>query len=419
MSETRSSRRAVAAWCAFDWSATPFHSVINTFVFSVWFARSVAGDETHGSAEWAYAAGFAGLLVALLSPVCGAIADRTGRRKPWIAALTLLNLLACGLMWFVMPNEGSVVLALTLMVLATVGGELGLVFYNAMLPDLAPPHRLGRLSGLGWGMGYLGGLSALGLVLAGLVLPDVPWFGIGKVDGANIRATGPLVAIWTCLFAWPLLVFVPDKPNAGVKWGNAIREGMAQLRSTLSQLHHHRDILWFLIASSLYRDGLNTLFAVGGLYAAHTFGMSQLEVLVFAIGIEITAVIGCFAFGWLDDRIGAKRAVAFALAGILVTGTALLLIHDKALFTPIALVMGLFIGPAQSSGRSLMARLAPPDIVTEMFGLYQFAGKSVSFLGPIAFATATTLFDSQRCGMATVLLFILAGLLLMRKISAK
>jgi UMF1 family MFS transporter len=389
-------QRSVAAWCLYDWSATPFHSVINTFVFSVWFARRVYGDETSGSAAWAYAAGLAGLAVALLSPVCGAIADRTGRRKPWIAALTLLNLSACGLLWFVLPEKTSADLALTLMVVATIGGELALVFYNAMLPDLAPPEKLGRLSGFGWGCGYLGGLAALGLVLAGLVLPDTPWFGIGTADGANM----------------------PERQGPHIPWGDAVRQGLAQLKATLATLGRHRAIVRFLIASALYRDGLNTLFAVGGLYAAHSFGMSQSEVLIFAIGIEITAVLGCFAFGWLDDRMGAKASIMVALAGILVTGTMLLILHQKAWFMPVALIMGLFIGPAQSSGRSLMARLAPREIVTEMFGLYQFAGKSVSFLGPIAFATATTLFDSQRCGMATVLLFILAGLFLMRKIEA-
>ena len=411
------SRSAIAAWCTYDWSATPFHSVINTFVFSIYFSRSVYGDETLGSAAWAYAAGAAGLAVALLSPICGAIADRSGGRKGWIALFTAINVVAVAGMWFVLPQHGSVPLALALMMLATVGGEVALVFYNALLPELVPSRLLGRISGLGWASGYLGGLAALGLVLLGLVLPHQPWFGIATAQSQNIRLTGPLVAVWGAVFAIPLFFFVRDRqPVDAMPIRPAARAGLRTLGATLGRLPQHRDIMWFLISSALYRDGLNTLFAVGGQYAAGTFGMSMIQVLEFGIGINISAIFGCLAFGWLDDRIGARATVAWSLAGLLATGLVLVCLTNGHWFVPIALVLGLFIGPAQSSGRSLMARLAPPELVTEMFGLYQFAGKSVSFLGPLAFAVVTSAFDSQRAGIATVLLFILAGLVLLRKV---
>ena len=251
------------------------------------------------------------------------------------------------------------------------------------------------------------------------MLPHDLWLGATRENGANIRLTGPLVALWAAAFAWPLFVFVPDGGKRDTEsYGAAIRAGLGQLRQTLGHVRQYRNIMWFLVASALYRDGLNTLFAVGGLYAAHSFGMTQQQVLTFAIGIEVTAVIGCLGFGYLDDRVGAKATIALSLAGILLTGSALVLMHSREWFTPVALVMGLFIGPAQSSGRSMMARLAPEPVMTEMFGLYQFAGKSVSFLGPIAFATVTDLFGSQRAGMGTVLLFILAGLLMLAKVNA-
>ncbi len=417
--ETPTSRRAIASWCLYDWSTMPFHSVINTFVFAVYFSQAVYGDETAGSAAWAYAAGIAGFFIAIASPIVGAIADHGGRRKMWLGAFTLVNLLAVGALWFVRPDHAYVPMGLVLVAIASIGAEISLVFYNAMLPALVPERLLGRLSGFGWGMGYLGGLAALGLVLAGLVLPDNPWLGIPKHDSINIRITAPLSALWTVLFAWPLFVFVREPPKAGARMGAAIREGLAQLGRTLKNLPRYPALMWFLIASALYRDALTTLFAVGGQYAAGTFGMGIKQILYFAIGINITAVFGCFLFGWLDDRIGSKRVIIIALLGLLATGAILVTLHDRDLFIPIALVMGVFMGPAQSSGRALMARLAPPQLMNEMFGLYQLTGKSAAFLGPLAFATATSQLHSQRAGMATILVFIVGGLALMAKVKPK
>ena len=267
------SRRAIASWCLFDWSSMPFHSVITTFVFAVYFSQSVYGDKTAGSAAWAYVAGLSGLAIALISPVVGAIADFGGRRKLWLAAFTVLNLVPVALLWYVRPDKSYVDLGLILVALASIGSEIALVFYNAMLPDLVPEKRLGRLSGIGWGVGYLGGLAALGLVLAGLVLPAQPWLGLPKTDAMNIRITGPLSALWTVLFAWPLFAFVPETRKQAVPVGTAVRQGLRQLGHTIAGLPKSPSLMWFLIASALYRDALTTLFAVGGQYASGTFGM--------------------------------------------------------------------------------------------------------------------------------------------------
>jgi UMF1 family MFS transporter len=415
----RNKRAAIISWCLFDWGLTPFHTVINTFVFSIYFSRVVYGDEVGGSAAWSYAASAAGLLVAVLSPLTGAIADRAGHLKRWIGVLLVLNLVPTALLWFCRPHapgHSDVALTLSLIVAATIGGELVLTFYNALLPRLAPPGKLGRLSGLGWGMGYLGGLVALGITLVALALPDQPWFGIPKTDGMNLRATGPLIALWTCVFGWPLFVFVRDESRPPISLIAACRTGFTQLRGSLAKLPQQKPLFWFLIASGLYRDGLNTLFAVGGQYAAGTFHMSFQQIMEFGIGINIAAGLGCLGFGWLDDKIGPQRTIQIALVGILLTGTELTLITQKIWFMPVALCLGIFIGPAQSAGRSLMARLAPPEMVTEMFGLYQFAGRSISFLGPLAFALTISVFHNQRLGIATILLFIFGGLVLMRKV---
>ena len=410
------SRRAIFSWCLYDWANSAFSTVISTFIFSVYFARGIYGDATAGSAVWGYALGFAGIGVALMSPVLGAVADRAGRRKPWLAVLVALTVLPVALLWYARPSPDYVTYALVCVVLASVAFELANVFYNAMLNDIAPPDKLGRVSGWAWGAGYAGGLGCLGLALVGFVQPETPWFGLGKANGENIRATAPLVALWFVVFAVPLFVFTPDVPRSGLGLRAAIGAGLRQLRDTLRDVRRYRAIVLFLIASALYRDGLATLFAMGGLYAAGAFSMSFEQILIFAIALNVAAGVGAAGFGWIDDWLGSRRTVMLSLIGLMGFGVPVLLVEDARLFVALAVGLGIFVGPAQAAGRSFMARISPPAMETEMFGLYAFAGKSVAFLGPILFALATDAFDSQRAGMSVVFLFFLAGALVLRHV---
>lgn len=407
-------RRAVAAWCFYDWGFTASHAVIDTFIFSVYFTRSVAPTPEIGTAVWSHAVAVGGLLVALSSPPLGAIADRAGRRKPWIAVFTALSVLALSALFLVTPEPGSMTFCLVLMTAATLVRELAFVFFNAMLPDLGPPERLGRISGWGWAMGYAGGLACLVVALYGLVKADAPLFGLlSKDQMANVRAVGPLTALWFGLFALPLFLWTPDRPSNGIGWRQAAREGVATLAGTLRHIRRHRNLVWFLVASALYRDGLTTLVGFGGIYAAGTFGMSFQEILIFAIGLNVTAGLGATAFAWIDDAIGARTTILITLVGLTAFSTGVLLVHDKGWFMGLALGLGTFMGPAQSAGRSLLARMAPPDMVAECFGLYSLSGRAAAFMGPLALGWATAAFDSQRAGMATILAFFLAGFALM------
>lgn len=397
------------AWCFYDWANSAFNTVIGTFIFSVYFARGIYGDEVAGSAAWGYTLGAAGFAVAILSPILGAIADQGGPRKIWIFAFTLVTIVTSFLLWYALPDPSYVVYALTLVVIATITFELALVFYNAMLADLASPGALGRLSGFAWGLGYIGGLACLVVALVGFVQPAVPWFGVGTEEAANIRATGPLVAVWFGLFSLPLFLLTPDRPSGGLGIAGAVSAGLQQLGRTLRSLGKYGNIVRFLIASALYRDGLTTLFAVGGLYAAGTFGMSFEQILIFAIGLNVTAGLGAAGFAFMDDRSGSKPTVLVALAGLIVLGAALLVVDGIWVFIGLALGLGLFVGPAQAASRSLLARISPPDMQTEMFGLYSLTGKSIAFLGPVAFAALTDAFNSQRVGMASILAFWIVG----------
>ena len=404
-----SDRRGIFSWCLFDWANSAFNTVIGTFVFNVYFARAIYGEETAGGAVWATAIGISGLAVAVLAPICGAVADHSGRRKPWIAAFTALTVIPTALLWFAEPDQAFIVYALVLVVLASIAFELAGVFYNAMLPDIVSRDYLGRVSGWAWGLGYAGGLACLVFALIALIQPEVPWFGLSKDGLENVRATGPLVAVWFTVFALPMLLLTRDTPSTGIAVGQAIRRGLGSLVQTLRQARKYPQIVKFLIASAIYRDGLVTLFAVGGLYAGKTFGMSQSEIIQFAIGLNVTAGLGAAAFAWLDDGVGSKRTILVALTGLILFGTATLFVRDTTLFVVLALILGIFVGPAQAASRSLMARLSPPDLETEMFGLYAMTGKSIAFLGPFLFGQLTLAFDNQRIGMSTIMLFWLAG----------
>ena len=411
--ESRGKRlRALLSWCVFDWANSAFPTVITTFVFATYFTMSVAESTTAGTAAWGYGQSLAALLIALLSPPLGAIADRGGRRKPWILVFTVLCVAASVCLWFTQPESSDVIWALTFVVLGTVGFEIGMVFYNALLPEIAPPERMGRLSGWGWGAGYAGGLACLSVALVGFVQTDTPWFGLDAGTAEPVRATALLVAVWFSLFALPLFLWTPDRPT-GERTIEALRDGLMTLIATLRNIGRYAQTARFLLARMIYIDGLNTLFAFGGIYAAGTFGMALDEVILFGIAINVTAGIGAASFAWLDDYIGPKRTILIALGGLIWFGGCLLLATGKVWFWVLALPLGLFVGPTQAASRSFMARLAPPDMRAEMFGLFAFSGKATAFLGPLFLAWATQAFDSQRVGMATIIVFLALGFLLL------
>ena len=402
-------RAASFAWCLFDWANSAFPTVITTFVFATYFVKGIAPDETEGTVLWGRAMAIAGLAVAVLAPILGSVADRTGRVKPWLGGFTILCVVATAGLWWATPDPDAIPLSLVLVVLAVFGFECGMVFYNALLPGIAAEGRLGRLSGWGWGLGYMGGLGALVLALIGFVQTETPWFGVGEFPAGGVRATAPMVALWFALFALPLFLLVPEPPQAREPLGQAVSNGLARLWQTLKALPRTPILLRFLIARMLYTDGLTTLFAFGGIYAAGTFGFSLAEVIQFGIALNVTAGLGAAVFGVLDDRIGSRATILLALAGLVIAGIAVLLVTDVTLFWVFGMALGIFVGPAQAASRSFMARLAPPDERAELFGLYQLSGKATAFLGPLFLSIVTDATGSQRWGMATIILFFVVG----------
>ena len=405
--------RAVAAWCLYDWANSAYPTVIVTFVFAAYFTSGVVGDAELGTNLWGNAIALSGLAVAVLAPIFGAVADQGGRRKPWIGGFTGLAVLGALALWLIEPDPAFTLVALVLVGISNAAFEFGQVFYNAMLPDVAPRSRLGRISGWAWGLGYAGGLACLALSLVLFVRAEGAVIALDTESAEHVRITGPFVGLWLAVFAIPLFLYTPDRPSTRQPLAQAVGRGLRTLWTTLRTLPRHGQIGRFLLARMIYTDGLNTLFAFGGVYAAGTFDMSFEEILVFGILLNVAAGLGAVAFAWIDDLIGARRTIIVALFGLIFCGTAVLLIESRVWFTVLGCGIGAFIGPAQSASRSLMARLAPEEIRTEMFGLYALSGKATAFLGPALVAWVTLWSDSQRAGMSTIVLFFIVGLVLL------
>jgi UMF1 family MFS transporter len=440
-------RAAVISWIFFDWAAQPYFTLITTFVFAPYFATHVAKDPASGQALWGFATAAAGLMIALISPVLGAIADASGRRKPWIAAFGALLVIGSCLMWFGKPGDPSVIPPLLLAYgVATIGVEFATVFNNAMMPSLVPPNQIGRLSGTGWATGYVGGIISLILVLGFLAAnPEtgrtlfgfMPLFGLDPVTHQGDRITGPLTGIWFIVFVLPMFLLTPDYP-AKRPVRDALREGLIELRQTLGELPRRKSMAAFLLANMIYTDGLVSLFAFGGIYAAGTFGWNTIQIGTFGILLAIAGTFGAWLGGKLDDSLGPKRVIAGSLVILLFAIVAILLVDKGSIFfvkvappTPggalfsgaaerAYLVLGCLIGmaggPLQAASRTLLIRMAPKDRIAQYFGLFALTGKVTSFVGPLLIGMITAITASQKAGMAVLVVFFVAGLALLARV---
>jgi UMF1 family MFS transporter len=436
-------------WVLFDWATQPFYTLVVTFLFAPYFVNGFMDDPARGSSLWAYATGIAELIAAALAPVLGAIADEGTRRKPWIVAFSVLLFAGlCGL-WFAIPGEiGLAPLVLISFGLATIGAELATVFTNAMMPSLVGNRRLGTLSGVGWATGYVGGLVSLALI-AGLIVADPhtgktllgvpPIVPLDPVTREGDRLVGPFSAVWFLVFVLPLFLFTPDRQSKPLKT-DAVRAGLSQLiRSVRDLVRHHFENAKFLLARMLYADGLGAVFAFGGIYAGTVFGWGATELGLLGIILTITGTFGAALGGLLDDRKGSKVVIAATLLLFIMSSIGVLSVdHDHVLFVlPVepkapgsapfssvgeqvylafAMLIGIASGPIQSSSRTLLARMCPPDKVTEFFGFFSFSGKITAFAAPLAIGAITHATGSQRVGIAMSLVFLIAGLLLLLRV---
>ncbi|MEJ6783676.1 MFS transporter [Aminobacter sp. Piv2-1] len=439
----RTPRRGIWGWMLFDWAAQPFFTVVTTFIFGPYFVSRMATDPAMGQAAWGYGIAAAGLVIAILSPVLGSIADQTGPRKPWIGFFATIKIFSLCMLWFAEPGSALVPVVLFFS-LASVAAEFSIVFNDSMMPRLVSKEDIGKVSNIAWGLGYLGGMIVLIFVVAFLAgSPDTgktiigadPLFGIDSRLGEDARATGPISALWYFIFILPMFLFTPDS-GKGMAIGPAVREGLAELKSTLGEVRKRSGIFRFLIARMVYQDGVNALLGLGGAFAAAMFGWTITEIGIYGIILNVVAIFGCLVASRLDTTLGSKAVVVMSLVlltlatiGIVSTGPGYTLFGlwqmpgadgpglfstpaEKA-YIAFGLLIGIAFGPVQASSRSYMARSVSADEAGRYFGIYALSGRATSFLAPFLVASVTAAAGSPRLGMAMIILFLLGGLLVL------
>lgn len=389
--EHEAPRWKVFSWALWDWGMQPFATVVTTFVFSVYLTSSVFGDENYTSTMLGWAMALAGAFIALLAPVLGQGADRSGRRMSWLAVQTVLMAVLTGSLWFVRPSPEYFVLGLVLLGVGNVIAEVANVNYYASIENVATPRSVGRVSGIGWGLGYLGGITIL-LVIVAVRGSDF--------EADDVRASMLICAAWA-VFCIPLFFALRDDrakraehraqraAEGSRSWLGGVVDAYRQLFSSIKRLYRETpNTIWFLLASALFRDGLSGVFAFGAVLAKDTFGFTPGEIIMFGIAANVTAGVATIVFGFLDDKVGARRVMVFSLVCLVALGLAVFLLHDRgsAVFWVLGLLLCLFVGPTQAASRSFLVRATPKGMAGEIFGLYATTGRAVSFLSAVAWS---------------------------------
>jgi UMF1 family MFS transporter len=449
------SRRAHYGWALFEFARTPYVGLIFIFAFAPYFAGTVVGDPVRGQEVWSLANTLVGVCVGLLAPLIGAVADGTGYRKRWVAAVVAVMVPCCFSLWFAMPGAvgGLPVIAIAAMVVVlNVTFELGQVFHNAMLPSLARPRDIGRLSGLGLALANVGGLLATSLLLAAIALPasdnvglrfipDEPLFGLDVAAHEHDRIVGPLAGLWLALFSLPFFLWTPDARGRAGSLRRAVSAGVEQLASTLRRVREYSNVATYLVARMLYNDAMVAIQAYSGIIAVGVFRWDLTALLLFSVCLSPFTILGGLLGGWLDGRFGSKRSIQVSVAG---TGVCLVgaisMAPDRILFFPydaaavdplwafpyfqtlpevlfivMYMALAMMVTVAFVSSRAMMARISPPGMMAQFFGLYAVSGWATAFLGHGLVSLFTRLFADQRIGFCAVLLLLVpAGLLMTR-----
>jgi len=410
-------RGQILAWGSWDWGSAAFNAVIVTFVFSVYLTKSV-GEQVPGAGSWfAWSLGIAGFFIAVLAPVTGQRADAGGHRKSALGIWTALVVIAMLALYFVKNDASYFWLGLVLLGIASVFASFAEVSYSAMMRQISTPATIGRVSAFGWAMGYFGGIVLLLISYFGFISGDDDavlkgMLGITKEGGLNIRLVAVVAAIWFALFALPVLFKVPETPGLPREKRVGFVDSYRVLFRDLRQLWEiDRNSVFFLLSSALFRDGLAAIFSLGAVLAVTVYGIGSADVLIFGVAANVVSAAGALFAGRLDDRIGPKTVIVTSLIGLLVTALILLFVTGPMMFWIFGLLLTLFVGPAQSSSRTYLARIAPVGREGQMFGLYTTTGRAVSFLAPSLFGLFAALFGhNDRWGIIGIILVLAAGL---------
>jgi len=432
-----SAKRRIWGWFFFDWASQPYNTLLVTFIFAP-YVKDILGDGSKAQAAWGFGVGAAGIFIAVLAPILGAIADRSGGRMRFIWLFSILYVVGAWGLWSAAPGDFNLLFILFSFGVGLVGMEFATIFTNAMLPGLGSRDEIGRISGSGWAFGYVGGVLALAIMLmffaenatTGKTLIGLnPVFGLDPAAREGTRAVGPFTAIWYAVFMIPFFLWVrePHQPGS-LSIRQAVASALPELRQTLRHLPGNRSLFAFLGSSMFYRDALNGMYAFGGIYAAGVLNWSVVDVGIFGIIAALTGAVFAWLGGRADTRFGPKPVIVVNV--LVLTGVAIGVVYvsrtsvfghpvDASSSLPdIAFyVLGAMIGAAggalQSASRSMMVRQADPRRMTEAFGLYALAGKASSFIAPISIGILTAISGSQQIGITPLIGLFVAGLLLL------
>lgn len=406
-------KRVVASWALWDWGSSAYSTIVVTFVFAPYLTKSVAGPDgvlgISGATWLGISTAVAGVLIAVLAPVTGQRADAGGHRRRSLGIFSGLVILSTLGLFFVKDSPPYLWLGLVLMAAGSVFVEFAYVSYNAMLHQISTPATIGRISGLGWGAGYLGGIVVLLAAYVLFISPDVGLFGVTDAEGLRYRVLALVVAVWFGVFAIPVLVAVPEVPPTQAGSTGFIASYKKLIDDVRTLYRTDRHVVWFLLASAVYRDGLAAVFSFGAVLAVSVYGLSASQVVIFGVAANVVAAIGAFAGGLLEDRIGPKTIILVSLGGLVVSAVVLLFASGSTFFWIFGLALCLWVGPAQASSRSFLARLSKPQQEGQLFGLYATTGRAVSFLAPSLFALFAGVFGADRMGIVGIALVLLAG----------
>ena len=389
----------------FDWATSPIPTIHTTFIFSVYFVNSIADNS--GSFYWGLIIGIAGVLTAFLGPLLGSFSDKKGIRKKTLFILVLIGFLATSLLWFAKPNEKYFLYAIVFSFISILSMELIFVSYNSLLKKVSDKNDYGKISGLSWCSGYIGGISALIICLVLFIFPTELPFNISKDQGGDVRSCMVFISIWLVIFSIPIFLYV-EEPKKNVTQKNTINYLIEGFRIIVK----NKTLLRYFIARVFYFDALVTIFAFGGIYASKVFNFSQIEILYFAILINISAALGAILGGFFDDKFSPFKVIKISILGIIFFGIILLLINDKNLFWLVSFSLGIFIGPLQSSSRVLLTKIIPEERGGQFFGFAIFSGKVTSFLGPLIYGIIATSLNSQKFAMTFVILLFIISIVL-------
>ena len=399
--------RGRVGWALFDWANQAFTTIVITWIFAQYFADGIVQDGVKSQSLWGAGIGASAFVVAILAPILGSIADRGGRRRPWVIGFSgACILLTCGL-YFMLPNPQYAIAAIVLVGIANICYEMAIVFNNAMLADLVDRPRLAKLGGIAWSGGYIGGLIALVLCLVAV-------FTLSDLEGTQqpVRLTNIIVAIWFAAFLIPFVVWTPDKKPSEVSFKRAVEDGLSSLWRTLKGLlSNDKNTFLFLLGRMSYTDGVNTIFVMGGLYATARYGLSTQELILFGILLNVFAGSGGMVFAFFEQGFGTKRVIMTSIVGLILAGSAMLLAPSFMMFAIFGCALGVFVGPIQQASRTMMAKLAPEEAQGELFGLYALSGKATSALGPGLVALMTAMAVSWNWSDAGALVFGMFGVM--------